>query len=211
MNQSEMDIRRKDFFNDNADGWLDTFYLNPETGKYDRYEKEFARLFDLISLKKGDTVVDAGCGCGVLAPGILDRIGDEGRLYEVDYAEKMIDVNKKLHPDSRIQFLVSSIDSLDISCGSVDSAVCFSCFPHFQDKSKSLEEIKRVLRQGGQITIAHFDSSEGINDHHRKHECVMHDHLPDESEMRELLKNAGFRVETFVDESGFYCVTAVSE
>jgi len=211
MTHSDMDIRRKEFFNSHADNWLDTFYKNPETGKYDRFDQKFSQLFNHISLCEGDSVIDAGCGAGVLVPYILQRIGLDGRLYEVDYSENMIAVNRKLHEDTRITFLTNSIEKLSISSGSVDVVICFACFPHFQDKTESLKEIGRLLRQGGKLTIAHFDSSENINNHHRKHECVMHDRLPSENDMRGLLSNSGFHVELFIDRQGFYCICAVKE
>ena len=211
MIHSETDIRRKEFFNNNAENWLDMFYKNAETGKYDRFDPEFSRLFNLIHLHKGDIVLDAGCGTGILVPYILQRIGPDGHLYEVDYSENMIAVNRRIHEDTRITFITSSVEKIGIPCGSVDKAICFACFPHFQNKIKSLEEIRRTLRQGGILTIAHFDSSENINDRHRKHECVMHDRLPSETVMRGMLSNNGFLVELFIDEQGFYCICAVKQ
>ncbi|MBN1291011.1 MAG: methyltransferase domain-containing protein [Candidatus Latescibacteria bacterium] len=210
MKQSEIDIRRKEFFNNHADSWFDTFYVNSESGTVNRFEEKFSQLFDNIPLNEGDIVLDAGCGPGVLVPYILDRIGTEGQLFEVDYAEKMIAVNQRMHDDKRITFLVSSVEKLDISCGSIDAVICFSCFPHFQDKIKLLQEVRRILKHGSSLTIAHLDSSENINNRHSKHECVMHDHLPPEPEMRRLLTDAGFLVEQFIDESGFYCICAIA-
>ena len=205
---NDMGLSQREFFNDHAEQWLDMFYKNEETGKYDRYDDKFARLFDIIGLHEGDTVLDAGCGSGVLVPYILERTGPDSRLYEVDFAEKMIEENKRLHDDARIVFLASSVDSLDIPSDTVDSAICFSCFPHFKRKPESLAEISRILKLGGQLTIGHFGSAEEINDRHKKHESVMHDRLPSEAEMRELLDNVGFSADMFVDESGFYCFRA---
>jgi hypothetical protein len=36
----------------------------------------------------------------------------------------------------------------------------------------------------------------------------MHDHLPDETAMRALLKRAGLVINLFIDEPGFYCIIA---
>ena len=210
MIPSEMDIRRREFFNNNADSWFDTFYSDSESGTENRHEQNFSKLFGFIPLKNGDTVLDAGCGPGVLVPYILDRIGPEGRLHEVDYAEKMIEANKRMHEDIRLTFMVSSVEKLGIPCGSIDAVICFSCFPHFQDKSESMKEIRRIMKHGGSLTIAHFGSSGEINHRHNKHECVMHDHLPSEPEMRDLLTNSGFIVKQFIDDFGFYCISAVA-
>jgi demethylmenaquinone methyltransferase/2-methoxy-6-polyprenyl-1,4-benzoquinol methylase len=210
MNHNDRDGNRKEFFNSHAEGWLDMYYRDPETGRLDRHQDNFTRLFSIAALQQNDTVLDAGCGSGVLAPFILDRTGKDGHLYEVDYAENMIAANKRLHPDPRITFLTASVESMDIPDRSVDTAFCFACFPHFQRKAESLKEIKRVLKPGGSLIIAHFASAEEINRRHDKHKCVMHDHLLPETEMRDLLTAAGYHVDMFVDESGFYCIKATN-
>ncbi len=208
MPQETRDSRRRAFFNEHAEQWLDMWYRDEEKGDYSRFDREFGRLFELAALKPGDAVLDLGCGSGVLVPYILERIGQNGRLEEVDYAEEMIAVNRRIHDDPRVGFTVSSVDNLDVPDASFDVAFCFSCFPHFEHKENALAVICRVLKPDGKLIIAHFDSSENINDHHRKHECVMHDRLPDEQEMRSILAQAGFTVEHLTDESGFYYVNA---
>lgn len=211
MQHETMDTRRREFFNERAEQWLDMWYKNEEAGDYSRYDNEFERLFDLTALQSGDAVLDLGCGSGVMVPYILDRIGFEGSLQEVDYAEKMIEVNRRLHDDPRVTFTVAGADELDVPEAAFDVAFCFSCFPHFHRKVETLGVIHKALKPGGKVVIAHFDSSQDINDHHRKHECVMHDHLPDEPAMRALLVEAAFSVEEFIDESGFYYVGARKE
>jgi hypothetical protein len=36
----------------------------------------------------------------------------------------------------------------------------------------------------------------------------MHDHLPDEVAMRSLFQKVGLKIETFIDEPGFYYILA---
>ncbi|MBA4396132.1 MAG: hypothetical protein C0394_01890, partial [Syntrophus sp. (in: bacteria)] len=86
MLQDEIYRTRKQFFNDRAASWRDMLYKNPETGHHDKHEKDFERLFSLLPLKRGDHVLDAGCGAGVLVPYILGRITETGILYELDFA-----------------------------------------------------------------------------------------------------------------------------
>jgi len=211
IKHKEIDTRRKAFFNERAEQWLDMWYKDEEKGDYSRHDKNFDLLFTLTGLKSGDAVLDLGCGSGVMVPYILQRIGPEGKLQEVDYAEKMIEVNRRLHDDPRVTFTVASVDELKAPQVGFDAAFCFSCFPHFHDKAKALNVINKTLKPGGKLIIAHFDSSEGINDHHRKHECVMHDCLPDETTMRSLLAGAGFQIKKFIDGPGFYYIGAIRE
>lgn len=207
MTHEKLYKARKAFFNERAENWLDMWYEDQETGEYDRYEKEFQRLFSLVPIKDGDHVLDVGCGSGVLVPYILERILDNGVLYELDYAEKMIEVNKRLHNDKRIKFLVSDIVDVSLESGSCDSVICFSCFPHFQEKEQALRAMARMLKKGGWLSVAHFDSSEELNNHHRKASGpVMHDKLPDKKAMKRLFVNSGLKTGKFIDESGFYLI-----
>ena len=207
MSSEELYEARKAFFNERAENWLDMWYKDQKTGEYDRYEKKFQRLFSLVPIKDGDHVLDVGCGSGVLAPYILERIWDNGVLYELDYAEKMIAVNKRLHNDKRIRFLVSDIVDVPLESNSCDLVMCFSCFPHFQEKEQAMRAMARVLKKGGWFAVAHFNSSEELNNHHRKDSGpVMNDKLPDEKAMKRLFVNSGLKTEKFIDESGFYLI-----
>ena len=208
MDQNEIYRMRKEFFNNHAEMWMDMWYKDPATGRHDAYAEQFARLFSMVELKPGDNVLDTGCGVGVLVPFILDRITDTGLLYEVDYAAKMIEVNRRRHPQPNIRFLVADVADMPVKEGGCDVAFCFSCFPHFHDKAAALTALAAALRKGGTLAIAHFDSSEGINKHHSGCMAVMHDTLPTGGEMRSLCSEAGFIIETFIDEPGFYALIA---
>jgi ubiquinone/menaquinone biosynthesis C-methylase UbiE len=208
MKPEEVYRMRKQFFNDSAEGWLDTWYKNPTTGKFDRHQYDFGRLFTLVALKPRDIVLDAGCGSGILVPMVLERITPTGILYELDYAEKMIEVNECLHKQENIRFLIADAAEAPLEDESCDVILCFSCFPHFHDKERAMHTLSRILRRGGTFVVAHFDSSDGINKHHESCHAVMHDCLPVQSEMRSLFQRAALSIDTFIDEAGFYCIIA---
>jgi ubiquinone/menaquinone biosynthesis C-methylase UbiE len=201
--------KRKDFFDEHAEGWLDMCYRNPETGRLDKHQKDFERLFSLLPLTPGDRVLDAGCGSGVLVPFILERITDSGILYELDFSEKMIETNRRRHTADNIRFILSEVEKATLDEATCDMVICFSCFPHFHDKQKAMARLTRLLRRNGVFVISHFDSAEGLNRHHASCHAVRHDHLPDESGMRQLFQDAHLDIMVFVDEPGFYCILAM--
>jgi demethylmenaquinone methyltransferase/2-methoxy-6-polyprenyl-1,4-benzoquinol methylase len=208
MTLDEIYRTRKQYFDDHAERWLDMWYKNPATGHYDKHEKDFERLFSLLPLKPGDQVLDVGCGTGVLVPFVLERITSTGMLYELDFSEKMIKVNRNLHTLDNIRFIVSDVESTPLDDSSCDVVICFSCFPHFQDKGKATRTLSRILKPNGVFAVSHFNSSEEIKKHHGSCHAVMHDHLPEEIVMRSLFQKVGLNIEVFIDEPGFYCIIA---
>lgn len=184
------------------------WYKDPETGRYDKHDKDFGRLFSLLPLKPGDQVLDAGCGSGVLVPFILARITETGILYELDFSEMMIEANRSLHEQDNIRFIVSDAENARLDDASCDVVICFSCLPHFHDKEKAMMVLSRIVKPNGVFAVSHFDSAEAINKHHGSCHAVMHDHLPDEAGMRSLFQKAGLDIEVFIDEPGFYCIIA---
>jgi demethylmenaquinone methyltransferase/2-methoxy-6-polyprenyl-1,4-benzoquinol methylase len=208
MMPDEIYRTRKQFFNDHAEKWLDMWYKDPATGRYDKHEKDFKRLFSLLLLKPGDRVLDTGCGTGVLVPFILERITSTGILYELDFSEKMIGVNQSLHIRDNIQFIVADAENAPLDDASCDVVICFSCFPHFHDKEKTMTALSHILKPHGAFAVSHFNSAEEIKKHHESCHAVMHDHLPDEAAMRTLFQKVDLNIEVFIDEPGFYCIIA---
>ncbi|MBN1625170.1 MAG: class I SAM-dependent methyltransferase [Deltaproteobacteria bacterium] len=209
ISSKNSDLARIAFFNERAHKWLDMWYKDPDTGRHDRFTEKFERLFSFVPISSGDHVLDAGCGSGVLVPHFLERIGESGILYELDFAERMIEVNRELHKDKRIRFLTANILDIPLKPESCDVIICFSCFPHFGQKGKAMESIANKLKQNGRFAVAHFDSSDKLNNHHRKAGGpVEHDMLPSREKMFSLCEDAGMSVKEFIDEEGFYLILA---
>jgi len=185
------------------------WYKTPGAKRRRRFERKFRRLFALASLKKNDIILDIGCGSGVLVPRILRRLGPAGRIHEVDCADKMIEVNRRLHPDPRIRFHVADVNALPLPDKSCNGIFCFSCFPHFQDKLRAMRAMSAVLKKGGWLLLAHFDSPEALNHRHaHSHMAVKHDRMPDETGMRSLFAKAGLTIIRHANEKGFYAFLA---
>jgi ubiquinone/menaquinone biosynthesis C-methylase UbiE len=208
MTSEEIYRMRKQFFNDSAASWSDTFYKNPESGQHDLHQEALNRLFSLVPLKPGDSVLDVGCGSGVLVPCVLQRIAQTGVLYELDFAEKMIEANKSLHKEENIRFIVADAAEAPLESESCDIIICFASFPHIHDKVNAMSALSQILKRDGTFVVAHLDSSEGIKKHHESCYAVMHDRLPNKSEMYCLFQQVTLRINLFIDEPGFYCVMA---
>jgi len=194
---------KKSFFNQMAGGWDDRFY-NPEM------RERLPQLVSLFQLQKGAKILDVGAGTGGIVPYLLEAIGPEGSIWAVDYAEEMVKIGrKKFLEESRVIFEVASVEDLPYKDRFFDQIVCFGAFPHFEDKEKALEEMNRVLKARGILIIAHALSSVALRSHHQNCAPVSRDFLPEEDEMRVLLKRAGFQLNRLIDQPKCYLCEGV--
>lgn len=165
-------------------------------------EKDVSRLEAMlarIEILPGDAVLDVGTGTGVFVPFLLKKIGSRGRLVCLDFAEGMLDIAREKNFSGNISFLCADIENSGLPDGTFDAVVCYSVFPHFDNKPKALSEICRILQPGSRLFIAHTSSRQAINDIHRSLPEVCGHVFPENEEMQHLLSEAGF-VDIYISE-----------
>jgi ubiquinone/menaquinone biosynthesis C-methylase UbiE len=106
-----------------------------------------------------------------------------------------------------IDYLCADVTNIPLGNEIFDIIVCYSCFPHFQDKPGALAEMNRVIKRGGRLLICHTSSRASINEIHRQIPAVENDIIPDEGEMQIILLRAGF-TEIKIDDSESYLASA---
>ena len=162
-----------------------------------------------LSIKRGYHVLDIGSGTGVLLPLLIAELGDEGRITALDFsAEMLVQAQAKDFPPI-VGFAQADVLDIPLPDKSVDMAICNSAFPHFDDKVKALKEIARVLKSNGRLVICHTMSREMLNRLHQSIGGAVADHLlPDEFQLRDLIRRAGLKVTHFDDSPERYLVIA---
>jgi len=162
-----------------------------------------------LGIKPGYHVLDIGSGTGVLLPFLIAELGDEGKIVALDFSAEMLGQAQAKNFPPIVGFAQADVLAIPLADNSVDLAICNSVFPHFNDKVKALKEIARVLRNNGRLVICHTMSRETLN---RLHESaggvVASDLLPDESQLRRLIKQAGLKITHFEDSPERYLVIA---
>jgi cyclopropane fatty-acyl-phospholipid synthase-like methyltransferase len=202
IQRGSMPMSRKAYFFQAAETW-DQKYCTPEL------EAFLEKLLPNFGLKPGQTVLDAGTGTGVLIPFLLTAIGSTGSITAIDYSENMIQkFRSKFANCQNVRIELQDVEELDLPPESFDAAICFGLFPHLERKAQALMNLNRVLKRRGRLVIAHALSSAEIKAHHKGAVPVAQDHLPEETEMKHMLRQAGFSNIHIKDEPALYLCLA---
>jgi len=170
------------------------------------------RLGDIVKelgIKPEYYVLDIGSGTGVLLPFLIAELGEEGKIVAMDFAAEMLVRAQAKNFPSIVGLAQADVLAIPMADSSVDLAICNSALPHFDDKVKALKEIARVLKNNGRLVICHTMSREALNQLHQSiGGAVANDLLPDEFQVRGLIKQAGLEATRFEDSPERYLVIA---
>ena len=125
-------------------------------------------------------------------PFLLSKVGRNGKIVALDLAEEMLRQARKKSFNGEVYHLNADVTDIPLPDEAFDSVVCYSSFPHFQDKLRALSEINRVTRAGGHLFICHTSSRADINKIHNGIPEVASDIIPDKEEMQIMLAAARF-------------------
>jgi arsenite methyltransferase len=115
-------------------------------------------MLDQARLDAGDTLLDVGCGDGLIGFGGLDRVGSTGRVIFADVSQVLLDLcrQRAVEIDAAKQcvFVRCSADRLDaVADESVDAVTTRSVLIYVADKPACFGEFHRVLRPGGRLSV----------------------------------------------------------
>jgi SAM-dependent methyltransferase len=112
---------------------------------------------ELIDLPRTATVLDLGCGTGVVARAIAARDGFTGTVTGIDLSDDFIAAAETFAADDgvsdRVQFAVGDAHQLDFRAASFDTVVAHTLVSHVRDPLAVLAEAARVVRPGGYVAV----------------------------------------------------------
>ena len=123
------------------------------------YGRLLEKEIELLSLKPGMRVLDAGCGTGVVTRRIAVKVSP-GEVHGVDMDPLFIQKAKKLAAEkeaSNIKFSLGNADDLGFEDGFFDLSYSRLVLMHVQDPVKTVAELKRVTKSGGTVAISDQD------------------------------------------------------
>ena len=116
------------------------------------------RVLDDAALKPGMTLVDAGCGDGLVGFGALERIGPSLRVVFADISDALVQHARREAGERGLlgscSFITAPADRLSgLADAGADVVTTRAVLAYVPDKVAALREFHRVLRPGGRLSI----------------------------------------------------------
>ena len=120
------------------------------------FQEWVPRLVAAAQLQPGQRVLDVACGTGVLAREAAVRVGAVGSVTGLDPNPGMLTVARRLAPG--VEWQEGAAEALPYPDRSFDAVVSQFGLMYFTDRRQALREMLRVLRPGGHLAVAVWDS-----------------------------------------------------
>ena len=115
------------------------------------------KVLSHANLGEGETLLDVGCGDGLIAFGALEKV-DASRVIFSDISQDLLDhaqaLARQMNLLERCQFLNASADDLaTITDATMDVVTTRSVLIYVSAKRQAFNEFHRVLKPGGRLSI----------------------------------------------------------
>ncbi len=120
------------------------------------------QIIERSGIKKGDRVLEIGCGSGAYTTFVAREVGEEGIVEALDIQPAMLaQLKKKLaKPENsdiqNIRLHESSAYQLPFEEGSIDLVYMITVLPEIPDQAKVLAAVWRVLKDNGILAVTEF-------------------------------------------------------
>lgn len=150
--------------NSGQDIWAQWLLKRRFGGDPERMKKIIEHLYPIrdkvlshINLRENETLLDAGCGDGLISFGALEKF-EACRVIFSDISEDLLDhvqmLARQMNVSDRCRFVRAPADDLSVlEDRSVDAVTTRSVLIYVSAKQKAFNEFHRVLKDGGELSI----------------------------------------------------------
>jgi ubiquinone/menaquinone biosynthesis C-methylase UbiE len=143
--------------------WLETQAQMPFIREVSR------RTFELMDLHPGQSVLDVGCGTGVMLPALAQAVGGGGLVTGLDHAAAFLArAHQRLRDaglDEQVRLVQGDAMALPFADGTFDVTHAERVLMHLSDPDAAIREMARVTKPGGRVVCAEVDTRAVEIDH----------------------------------------------
>ena len=165
-----------------------------------RYLEE---LIKPLPIKKGDTIVEIGCGSGVASIWLAKEFGCV--VHAVDLMEHNVLTAKENVKNENLDHLVHvhRMDALEMNfpAESIDHVFSIEAIYHIADKKMLFSKIKEVLKPGGSLTFSDYTLNEPYS-------TILYDIISEIFESKEIIQSEEYFY--ILNDIGFVNINSVN-
>ncbi len=126
-------------------------------GQHAGFASMMQEYFAAMQIDQAATVLDLGCGTGVAARAIAQRDAFTGHITGIDLSDHLVAAAQTLAQDNgignQIDFLVGDTRSLNLQDNAFDAVVAHTLISHVDAYEDAINEMARVVKPQGYVTI----------------------------------------------------------
>lgn len=120
------------------------------------------KIIQRSGIRKGMRVLEVGCGSGAYTTFVARVVGGGGKVYALDIQPEMLQQlqSKLAKPENEdiknIELVNSSAYELPFDDDSLDLVYMVTVLQEIPDRSKALQQVRRVLKPGGILAVTEW-------------------------------------------------------
>ena len=186
-----------EFFDRMAPGWDADMIKN---------DAIIGKILDNAEIEEGQDILDVACGTGVMFPYYLER--NVASVTGIDISPEMAKLAEgKFAGEARVQVICGDVEEVDFD-KKFDRIVVYNALPHFPKPKRLIKLLSGLLKENGRLTIAHGQSRETIDGHHKGTASKVSNGLMSADSLKKLF-DPHFDVEVMISNSRMYQVSGV--
>lgn len=120
------------------------------------------RTFELMDLREGQSLLDVGCGTGVMLPALANAVGARGSVTGLDHSAAFLARSDRRLRDNgleeRVRLIQGDALALPFADATFDVTHAERLLMHLADPDAAIREMARVTRPGGRVVSAEVDT-----------------------------------------------------
>jgi ubiquinone/menaquinone biosynthesis C-methylase UbiE len=120
-------------------------------------------MLKALAPEPGQTILELAAGTGDTGFGAARAIGPDGRLISTDFAPEMVAAARGASQRlglANVEHRVLDAERMDLADDSVDGVLCRWGYMLMADPATALAETRRVLRDGGRLSLSVWGAAE---------------------------------------------------